>query len=212
MSAFMLAQEHLSALVTAMTRFEDWNSSEQRMRTATAWMTTLARALVLSVSHLYRDTASDEDVDAAAAAYTYSEVPWPQNGRTSPIVAARILRLCQCYRYQACEHPSWGESTAYTLIDNLQAHAQRALAASLAPDLWATDSSDVFVAVSAAPTAQQSEPSYVEINARNTPADRSMQVGEWRQLAARARAAGDTGLAAKCDVRAEALREGRVLA
>jgi hypothetical protein len=40
----------------------------------------------------------------------------------------QVLKSCNCYEYQTCEHPGWKRSQAHTFIETLKATAIRKLA------------------------------------------------------------------------------------
>lgn len=35
----------------------------------------------------------------------------------------QVLKACNCYRYQSCEHPAWESSEAHAFIQSLKSHA-----------------------------------------------------------------------------------------
>jgi len=39
----------------------------------------------------------------------------------------QVLKSCNCYTYQACEHPNWQTSEAHSFIESLEGDATRAL-------------------------------------------------------------------------------------
>lgn len=44
-----------------------------------------------------------------------------------PIDPVQVLKSCDCYGYQTCEHPEWESSEAYAFIDSLRHHAWSSL-------------------------------------------------------------------------------------
>lgn len=45
----------------------------------------------------------------------------------APIDPVQVLKSCQCYAYQSCEHPEWEESEAFSFIEALKGAAIQAL-------------------------------------------------------------------------------------
>jgi len=143
MSAFVVSRNHIRYLVSAaadrnLTEIQDYPLSwswEGEMHTLPfddrAEQTWLGQMLwaenVKSVSYRYRDDETSElpgVVEEAEGGFQYGDhKPWS----SSPITPVQVLKACDCYEYQSCEHPEWKQSEAYAFIQALRERAIEAL-------------------------------------------------------------------------------------
>lgn len=118
MSAFIVDDKHISALIAF---YRD--NSDGRLRgeaPATALGKTLAAENVRSMQARY-GSRLDENETGFAERYTFAEL--------SVIDAAKylrpiqVLKLCDCYDYQACETDDYYESAAAKIIHQIRSLA-----------------------------------------------------------------------------------------
>ena len=78
---------------------------------------------VKSVRHRYPD-CDDELPGPIGCDYQYGEHNAYQNGHIDPVA---VLKACDGYEYQSCEHEGWEESEAKAFVDALRHRAWHAL-------------------------------------------------------------------------------------
>ncbi len=123
MSAFILSDAHLSALVRYASR-NNLAASVQLHGTPGHSIWRIAGREDETIQMLKKE-------NAASVAYRYEEAP-----DVSPVVyntGARLLshieaiKAAQCFEYQSCEHPQWHESAARSVCEAITSHAVRHL-------------------------------------------------------------------------------------
>lgn len=118
MSAYVVSKQHIDAIVTGglPRRGESgwirWSDPVEVGRTHILNQDTVDRAgallwqeIRISVNHRYHD---GDEIDVI---YSFRRL-WQ-----SPVA---VLKLIESYEYQSCEHPSWDESQAKRLCDQLR--------------------------------------------------------------------------------------------
>lgn len=122
MSAFICNNEHINAMLQAAfsTKALPWPPSyyweengkaESRCirRTDQAIGQKLVNENFASVNYRYQENR---------IAYVFQVLPFQKR---YPLV--QLLKACNCYIYQACEHPEWEESEAHAIVKALKARA-----------------------------------------------------------------------------------------
>lgn len=120
MSAYMVDREHIRYLVNAAMSSTsiDWERAAQLGEIL--WAENRA-----SIEFRYPDCVNNPDnlpgpidEDFVYASHEPTRVPM------EPV---QILKACDCYEYQACEHPGWASSEAKAFIDALRKRTWQAL-------------------------------------------------------------------------------------
>lgn len=124
MSAFIVSNDHIDALVSfALAHRTSYWTGSHRVAISHENAEEIGRILmdenVASVAHLYQDRIDQDERDAGAA-YRFREF----DVLPSPVV---ILKACDCYDYQACEHDGWDASMAKIIVNAIRRDAVRAL-------------------------------------------------------------------------------------
>ena len=81
---------------------------------------------VASVKYRYPDCGFDELPGPIDCDYQYGEHNGCGIGKPQ-IDPVAVLKACDGYEYQSCEHPSWEQSEAHTYIQSLRSHAWHSL-------------------------------------------------------------------------------------
>ena len=81
---------------------------------------------VTSVKYRYPDCGWDELPGPIDCEYQYGEHDGCSAGRP-PVDPVAVLKACDCYEYQSCEHPGWEESESHSYIQALRRHAWHSL-------------------------------------------------------------------------------------
>lgn len=123
MSAFICDRDHIVYLVQAantrrLNRYGGKNMTAEEMR-AVGQM--LWNENVRSVSHRYPNEPTSDLPGPCEEIYTIDESDFDRPLLT--VDPVQVLKSCDCYEYQACEHPEWGESEAKRYIDGLRKRA-----------------------------------------------------------------------------------------
>lgn len=118
MSAFIVSRAHICYLVTAALHrdfrcIEDYDQADAlgQMLWDENVKSVQARYASCSIEQL---PGVAEDEPLAYGTHTNS---------TRPIEPAQLLKACDCYDYQSCEHPGYDQSQAKELIEELRAMA-----------------------------------------------------------------------------------------
>lgn len=129
MSAFVVSPDHINALVTWAAQKRRYRNSPQSCAgysiNESAWTPfveneqfcagTLHAANVESVNERY-----DDDMKGAGFKFRFYE-KWQE------LTPVAVLKLCDCFDYQACEVKNYRATVAAQLIDGIRAHAIRSL-------------------------------------------------------------------------------------
>ena len=79
---------------------------------------------VRSVKHRYPDCSDDTLPGPIGCSFVYEHGNRP---RLRPIDPVAVLKACDGYEYQSCEHPEWEQSEAKAFIDELRSRAIHSL-------------------------------------------------------------------------------------
>lgn len=124
MSAFVVNQNHLRALITfaqvkRIVFYTHPDSEVEEFRVFYAYKDFDAIGQIL------------HDVNVASVNYRYGDSVSPQAFKFHPYLELedpiRILKACSCYDYQACEIPGYHRTEACEIIDAIRQEAIRAL-------------------------------------------------------------------------------------
>ena len=138
MSAYVVDREHIIYLVRAaqalsITRYGmSWYHDGQHHELKGGDLTEEIRVAnmlwqenITSVRYRYPDDTFDTMPGPIGETYVMDERDltffWDA---FNPI---QVIKSCNCYEYQACEHPGWETSEAHCFIDSLKEHAMRSL-------------------------------------------------------------------------------------
>jgi hypothetical protein len=121
MSAYMVSENHIHALVNyALRENLDYRAADRRVRITPESAEEIGQILsdenYRSVHHRYADRAAD--YFGAPPTYKFRLV------RNLPD-AVTMLKLCDCYAYQACETDDWESSIACKLVAAIKDRAAR---------------------------------------------------------------------------------------
>jgi hypothetical protein len=116
MSAFIVSNEHINALVSYMVtkQISYWNEQERVPVTrfnAEEVGRILLNENVRSVNHRYHGEI-EEDEKNASCAYTFRYRPMP-------ISAVQIIKAVHCLDYQSCETDDWETTLAYKICQRI---------------------------------------------------------------------------------------------
>ncbi|MDR7277645.1 hypothetical protein [Catenuloplanes atrovinosus] len=158
MSAFVVSDDHIDALLTAGLHSRglrwfwpeidaasdrgNWTSaalqaqSEQRRRELT--IDTAGRVGAVLLAENQRSVNHRYDEEELEIPYLFRPVP----GTPDPVTTLRIIAS---YEYQACEHPGWRSSEAYAICDALR-HAAIATLPGYAAAPGIVTGRDIFTA------------------------------------------------------------------
>lgn len=140
MSAYVVDRDHVRYLVTAATSrrlhpghsglclrwrhngtWEELHYSTPKREAEVGQM--LWDECIASVLHRYSDCDRSEMPGPIGEDFAYStHKPW--HASIDPV---QVLKACDCYEYQSCEHPGWPESSASAFIESLRTAAWQAL-------------------------------------------------------------------------------------
>ncbi len=139
MSAFVVAREHIAYLVNAALRrtctgsgfHYHWDGvshscQPQNREDAERLAQVLWAENVASVAHRYHGDKLSElpgMVPDAEAGFEYGRHEWTHEQPSW----VQVLKACDCYTYQSCEHPGWEGSEAHAIIEALRSKAIRSL-------------------------------------------------------------------------------------
>lgn len=139
MSAYIVDKEHILYLVQAVTEsrighrsFSWWHNEEHHMlrpgdyERAADVANMLWLENVRSVSTRYPHESSATLPGTANTQFVihprdFNRVRWME------FKPAQILKACDCYAYQTCEHEEWKESEAFAFINSLRSAAWHSL-------------------------------------------------------------------------------------
>jgi hypothetical protein len=118
MSAFLCSDNHIRALIRAA---QAWSSEIHYVHSGFQTWQEIAQELVnenyRSLNYRYRD----EEGEPHQITYTMKD---EMQRPLDPIV---ILKLCNCFDYQACETPDWEQSRAFKILQSIKDYAIRKL-------------------------------------------------------------------------------------
>lgn len=138
MSAFVLAREHIAFLVNAAFRrrqgetlYYHWDGGGHQCQPGDSDAAVrIAQVLwaenVASVAHRYSGDARSKlpgMVRDAEAGFEYGRHEWDHREPNW----VQVLKACDCYAYQSCEHPGWDGSEARAIIEAIRSMAIHAL-------------------------------------------------------------------------------------
>lgn len=116
MSAFVLADDHIDFLVSAVVVYSVHRADYEGVRTWTELGQLLLRENYRSVDYRYEDSASPgwpEGEQGLWESYRHRPV---ELEHLDPVQSIKVV---QCYQYQSCEHPGWPDSEAKRITDRL---------------------------------------------------------------------------------------------
>ncbi len=106
MSAFLVSDLHINVLVAWARREQlSWNTRE---------------------GLTYEDVAQElRSENERSYNYRYQEdghqpVKYESVALPMDVPAAAIIKMCDCYEYQSCEHPEWKESRARAIVGSIR--------------------------------------------------------------------------------------------
>ncbi len=79
-----------------------------------------------SVMARYPDSTKDDLPGPIGETYEFTEDNFPTL-RWAKFDPAQVVKACDCYAYQSCEHDEWEASEAKAFVDALRVHAARAM-------------------------------------------------------------------------------------
>lgn len=138
MSAFVVAREHIAYLVNAAFRrrqgetlYYHWDGNNHQCqpgdRDAAERVAQVLWAENLgSVAHRYPGDKRSElpgMVQDAQAGFEYGRHVWDHQEPNW----VQVLKACDCYAYQSCEHPGWEGSETRAIIEAIRSKAIRSL-------------------------------------------------------------------------------------
>lgn len=127
MSAFMLSDNHINFMVnfSRVAFAQDIATYHSRTWEEPAKLGALFHSTnVRSLDYRYPQENSGDPEAITEAFYRYT------SGPVEPVTVeniAKLLKALDCYEYQACEFPTWKESDAYALCQQIRNMAIRAL-------------------------------------------------------------------------------------
>ena len=107
MSAFLVSNDHISAILYAFARADRYNKHDERSLTEMGL--TLLNANVASMAHRYPGDVNE------LTPFTLT-----RKLRLEPPTAIAALKLCQSLDYQSCERDDWDESPARKLLSRIE--------------------------------------------------------------------------------------------
>ena len=120
MSAYIVTDETISGMMQAIERriyhhspYYYWNGDSHYFRQEPA---EIAQKLV---DENYRSVNGRYDEETQAHAFQFQVV--------RELTPLEIIKLCNCYRYQACETDDWEQTEAYVIMNELRDMAIMAL-------------------------------------------------------------------------------------
>jgi hypothetical protein len=142
MSAFMVSRKHIIALVTfaasveptrrcgGMSWYHDGSRHEVR-RGVDSGLVCAAQMLwdenLRSINARYPDTVDHPNNIPGPVGETYRITTADFKGRVPSLSPVAILKACDCYEYQACEHDGWTTSEANAFLGCLRKKCVRNL-------------------------------------------------------------------------------------
>lgn len=138
MSAYIVDRDHIRYLVSAAVRLDRdalrwfhanvWHELPTRDRERASQVgQMLWDENIRSIEGRYPGTKGKPDrmpgkSDDGMLVYSHASGDWP-----GPIDPVQVLKSCNCYEYQSCEHEEWSASEAHAFIEALRARAVRTL-------------------------------------------------------------------------------------
>lgn len=116
MSALILDDDHIDFLVSAVVEYSVRRGDDVAARTWTELGRLMLRENYRSVDYRYKDSGSPGWPDGELGlweSYRYRSV---EPAQLDPV---QTIKVVQCYQYQSCEHPGWGDSEAKRVTDRL---------------------------------------------------------------------------------------------
>lgn len=111
MSAFLVSDDHINAMLTPLLN----DGRETTLATLQRYAETLQAANLASVRHRY---SHNEDYMRELEATK----PIKFKRYTKPISPVMVLKLCQCFDYQACEPDDYEGSQAAKLVNSIRSN------------------------------------------------------------------------------------------
>ena len=135
MSAYMVDRFHIRYLIEAAKSNKICRYGEFRWQyKGKSYMITdeVALANMLwgenrkSIEYRYPDTIGHPEVTPGeiGESFVFIEDNFPPM-RWLKFDPVQIMKSCDCYHYQSCEHPGWEDSEARAFVDSLISHARR---------------------------------------------------------------------------------------
>jgi len=120
MSCYLVSDDHINALIS----WAQWNKVTFRVLVGDGSVTIDYDA----VRQELRRTNEESYHTRYAHLDGISKEHEPVKGKSGPALPViEILKLCNCYDYQACEFDGWEASDAYAFMRELRSHVVRAL-------------------------------------------------------------------------------------
>ena len=123
MSAYMVDRKHIRFLVHAALSLRyapRFNGRVLNHNDATALGQMLWDENRKSINSRYPDcVGSDELPGEIGEDWRYEHIPSMANG-SDPVA---IIKACDCFDYQSCEHDGWGDSEAHRIIESIRGNA-----------------------------------------------------------------------------------------
>jgi len=115
MSAWVVSRNHIWALVETL-RWDCWGGVNQEDLDKFGQL--LWDENIRSVVYRYPDCNLDALPGPIDCDYKYGKHGFGFDKRKYTPV--EILKACDCYEYQSCEHPGWRESEAHQIIERIR--------------------------------------------------------------------------------------------
>jgi hypothetical protein len=115
MSAYIVSRKHIHYLVTAAAEYGLIRFREQDKTGQMLWDENIK-----SVQYRYNDDAVEDLPGPVNETYRYRHLAIGNLPLVDPVV---LIKQCQCYDYQSCEHPGWETSAAKRLSHALASTA-----------------------------------------------------------------------------------------
>lgn len=117
MSAFVVSDKHISAMIQTVTMSGRasyyWNGERHDMR---GQRQEIGQKLL------------DENYRSVNARYSDSDEPHQfVMQRVDRVSMVQLIKACHCYNYQACETNDWNETEAHAIVKGIEAYAVRRL-------------------------------------------------------------------------------------
>lgn len=116
MSAFIVSNEHINALVNFGLKSTYWNPKTQ-------WREEINRHTAQEVGQILLDE------NQRSVNYRYSEndtspafkFTVDYDGELTPV---QVIKACHCLDYQCCETPDWEQTLAHTILETIKHKAE----------------------------------------------------------------------------------------
>ena len=116
MSAYIVSRKHIAYLVTAYQRYGEYLPE----RNPTELGNLLWQENIKSVKYRYHDKPIDQlpgGLIGEACLYTHRVFP------PLSLDPLWVIKACECFEYQSCEHPDWQQFEAYRVVASIKSAA-----------------------------------------------------------------------------------------